>query len=495
LYNPLWRKELALSTEAIQILRDINSWWSEPEQVRPTPPDYRRGLVRELVGRLRQPRGLIEVVRGPRQVGKTTGIHQMIQDLLRLGTAPRNILFVRFDLELLREEPAALRSIFRWYVDTVRGTPPHSGPPSYLFLDEIHKLPRWHEEVKHLGDTFPVRMLLTGSSSVLVARGGRESLAGRVFTTELPTFTFSEVLDCWYHHLAEVLPNSISFADVFDGALQDSCEAFSHLRPQQNLALGRALERYYNRGGYPRLYTGEVEDDRWADYLVQTIFDNVLGADIPDLFPVASPALLRHLYLNVARLTAQEIPQNQLATTANQAGFATNQPTVGKYLHYLADALLIREFRRYPLAKSASARVPAKITVTDLGVRNAIFRGAPSLWESDPVILGPLVETLVQGVIRGNNLQVHFYRDYSDPENRRSPLVEVDFVAERTDGKVIPIEVKFRKRIDPENAGGVKLFKTRFRSPMGIIVTRELNRWDSKNNILYVPLQNFLLAF
>lgn len=197
----------------------------------------------------------------------------------------------------------------------------------------------------------------------------------------------------------------------------------------------------------------------------------------------------------MARLTAQEIPQNQLATTANQAGFATNQPTVGKYLHYLADALLIREFRRYPLAKSASARVPAKITVTDLGVRNAIFRGAPSLWESDPVILGPLVETLVQGVIRGNNLQVHFYRDYSDPENRRSPLVEVDFVAERTDGKVIPIEVKFRKRIDPENAGGVKLFKTRFRSPMGIIVTRELNRWDSKNNILYVPLQNFLLAF
>jgi len=67
--------------------------------------------------------------------------------------------------------------------------------------------------------------------------------------------------------------------------------------------------------------------------------------------------------------------QNKLAEEIGLAGIPTNQPTVGRYLHYLADALLIREFRRYPLAKKASARVPAKITVTDLGVRNAIFRG------------------------------------------------------------------------------------------------------------------------
>jgi predicted AAA+ superfamily ATPase len=75
------------------------------------------------------------------------------------------------------------------------------------------------------------------------------------------------------------------------------------------------------------------------------------------------PQLLRHLYLSVARLTGQEIAQVKLAEHATVAGIPTNQPTVGKYLHYLADALLIREFRRYPLAKKASARVPAKVTV------------------------------------------------------------------------------------------------------------------------------------
>lgn len=488
---------MTLSPEAVAVLRDLNPWWADPRTVRPAPPAYRRPLVRELARRMRPSRGLIEVVRGPRQVGKTTGIHQIIQDLLRDGTPSTDILFVRFDLEVLREEPAALRAILRWYVDAVRGRPLDRGGPSFVLLDEIHKLRRWHEDVKHVGDTFPVRMLLTGSSSVLVARGGRESLAGRVFTTELPPFSFREVIECWRPGLAAPLPPAIRFSDAFEGALADSNRRMEALRPQQRLATRRALDRYYSRGGYPRLHSGEVEDDRWADYLTQTVFENVLGADIPDLFPVKSPGLLRFLYLQVARLTGQEIPQNKLADMAVRSGLSANQVTVGQYLHYLADALLIREFRRYPLAKKSSARVPAKIAVSDLGVRNAVFRGAPSLWESDPAILGPLVETLAQGVIRGHNTQVHFFRDFEDAGNRRSPVREVDFVAERADGAVLPIEVKFRKRIDAEDLAGIRLFMARYGElcPLGIVVTRETSRWDPQGRLLFIPLQNFLLAF
>jgi len=366
-----------------------------------------------------------------------------------------------------------------------------------LFLDEVHKLPRWNDEVKHLGDTFPLRMLLTGSSSVLVARGGRESLAGRVFTTELPAFSFREVLECWHPRLAAALPPAIRWEEVFDGGagggLTAATRALQGLRPQQRLAIRRQLERYYIRGGYPRLHSGEVEDDRWADYLVQTVFENVLGADIPDLFPVESPALLRHLYLAVARQSGQILSQAQLAQGANAAGISTNQPTVGKYLHYLADALLIREFRRFPLGKSKAARVPSKLSVSDLGVRNAIFRGAPSLWGSDPTLLGPLVETLVQGSIRGHNLQVHYFRENQNPSDRHSRIVEVDFVAERLDGSVVPVEVKFRKKIDPQETAGVEHFMALHGAGLGVVVTRETWRLDGK--VLLVPLQDFLLAF
>jgi predicted AAA+ superfamily ATPase len=237
-----------------------------------------------------------------------------------------------------------------------------------------------------------------------------------------------------------------------------------------------------------------VDDDHWADYLVQTVFDNVLGADIPDLFPVQDPRLLRHLYLSVARRTGTEISQPSLVEEASAAGFTTTQPTVGRYLHYLADALLLREFRRYPLARRKSVRVPVKIVLSDLGVRNAIFRGATSLQEGDPGVLGPLVETLAQSVVRDANLQVHFWRDYEVERNRRSPMREVDFVAERIDGETLPIEVKFRKRIQPEDTRGLRVFLERHRSPYGLMVTRDLHRWDEESRILFVPLQTFLLA-
>lgn len=487
---------MPLSDEAAQVIRDLNPWWDDPQRIRPDPPPYVRPRVRELAERIAKPKGLVEVIRGPRQVGKTTGVFQVVRSLLAGRSDARSILFVRFDLELLRSEPGALRSIIGWWSTEIRRRNLDGSHPAWIFLDEVHKLPRWSEEVKHLVDTFPARVVLTGSSSVLVARGGRESLAGRVFTTELPPFSFREVLECWHPRLAAALPPAMRFVDAFDATtLARTVESIERLRPQQKLAIGRALERYYNRGGYPRLHSGEVEDDLWADYLVQTVFENVLGADIPDLFPVENPALLRQIYLAVARDTGREIAQTKLTQHTTDAGFSTNQPTVGKYLRYLQDALLIRELRRYPLAKSGSARVPSKFLLSDLGVRNAIFRGAPSLWESNPDVLGPLVETLVQSVVRDVNLQVHFFRDYENPKDRRTPIREVDFVAERIDGATLPIEVKFRRKIDATHRVSLDLFRRRYGSPLAILVTRDQFSWAPLLGVLSAPLQSFLLAF
>lgn len=439
---------------------------------------------------------LIEIIRGPRQVGKTTAIEQIIEKLLEGGTRATDILFVRFDQEVLRETQGGLLPIVRWYEQRVRKRPFERGAVAYIFLDEVHKLDGWDGDVKHLGDTFPVRLMLTGSSSVLVARGSRESLAGRVITTEMPTFQFREVLEAWMP-IASRLPIEVPFERIFDSSIQHLFSELQDLKPQQHHSLRRHLERYYNRGGYPRLYNGEVSDDTWVDYLTETIFGRVLGIDIPDLFPIRNPQLLRWIYVEVARSSGQEIAQLRLAEWANQAGFSTSQPHVGNYLHYLADALLIREFRRYPTGKRASSRTPAKITLTDLGVRNAIFRGAPSLWESSPDHIAPLIETLAQSVIRGHGLQVHFFRDFENPRNRKSPVREVDFVVERPDGTVIPIEIKFRKSISERDYSGVKIFLDRFKrnSPHGIVVTRQTANWYPKDRILLVPLMDFLLAF
>lgn len=484
-----------LPPEAIHVLKDLNIWWSKRHLRKPAPQYLRRG-VSQLIDRLSRQRGLIEMIRGPRQVGKTTAIEQSIQHLLNTGTKPTDILFVRFDQEVLRESFGGLVPIVRWYEKNVRGRPFEKGATGFIFLDEVHKLPNWNEDVKHLWDTFPIRLVLTGSSSVMVARGSRESLAGRVTTTDMPTFQFREVLEAWAP-MASRLPPVVPFESIFEAHVEEMFLEFAKLKPQQQHALRRELERYYNRGGYPRLYNGEIPDDSWGDYLTETIFGRVLGIDIPDLFPVRNPQLLRWIYVEVARSTGQEIAQLRLAEWANAAGFSTSQPHVGNYLHYLADALLIREFRRYPMAKRASSRTPAKITLTDLGVRNAIFRGAPSLWESSPDHIGPLIETVAQSVIRGPGLQVHFFRDFENPRNRKSPTREVDFVVERPDGTVIPIEVKFRKTVSEADYLGVKTFLTRFNklARHGLIITRQTRGWHAKDRILMVPLMEFLLAF
>lgn len=483
-----------LPDEVIQILFDLNPWWRTGKLRKPPPPYHRRG-VPELLARVIRSQGLIEVIRGPRQVGKTTAMEQIIEHLLQSGTSPRDILFVRFDQEVLRELPGGLLPIVRWFESDLRRRPFQKGAPAYFFLDEVHKLDKWDEDVKHVGDTYPLRLVLTGSSSVLVSRGGRESLAGRILTTDFPTFQFREVLEAWAP-IARRLPAAHRFTDIF--AIKDPRDLFKDvvsLQSQQKHSLRRSLERYYNRGGYPRLYNGEISDDSWADYLTETIFNRVLGVDVPDLFPVQNPKLLRWLYVEVARATGQEIVQNRLAEDANTHGFATSQPLIGNYLHYLSDALLTREFFRYPLAKRANVRMPAKITLTDLGARNAVFRGAPSLWESSPEHVGPLIETLAQSVIRAPNVQVHFFRDHENPKNRMSKTREVDFIPENLEGSTVPIEIKFRRTIQESDFAGLNTFIKRFGPRYGIMVTRESYEWRSDLKILCVPLLEFLLAF
>jgi len=487
-------KQVALPEDVESILRDLNPWW-ESGRLRTAPPPYHRRGVDAIIHRLRQKSRLIEVIRGPRQVGKTTAIEQAVQHLLNSSVRPTDICYIRFDQEVLREHKGGFRSMAKWYQQTIRRRPFEDGLQCYLFLDEIHKLDNWDSEIKDFIDTYPVRIVLTGSSSVLIAKGGRESLAGRLIVSELPTFQFREVLEAWFP-IAKQLPAPAIFEDIFTENLEEMFYPFRKLSGHQRRVLRGRLEAYYNRGGYPKLHNGEVPDDLWADYLTQTIFDRVLGVDVPDLFPVRNPRLLRWLYVEIARSTGQQIIQGRLTKDANAADFETSQPRVGMYVHYLADALLIREFRKYPTMTRANARALAKITLTDLGARNAIFRGAPSLWESPPDHVGNLVETLAQSVLRGHNLQFHYFRDYDNARRREGPIREVDFIVEDESGAVVPIEVKFRRTIDSADFTGLKHFMKRFPDTKhGIMVTRDTYSWIPDLRIMCVPLLEFLLAF
>lgn len=472
------------------ILEGQNPWWAGRAL---EVPAHRRRPVPAIFEALRRGR-LIQIIRGPRQVGKTTAVTQIVEDLVAAGVPPTEIVFVLFDEPIL-QEPGALAGLLAGYARDIRGRPLDEGTP-FVFLDEIHKVDRWATQVKALHHRTGAHLLLTGSSAVLVSKRARESLAGRTLTTEFPPFAFREVLEVWSPDLVRGLPTPVRFRDCLlgDGAAFEAVRRVT-TEPERRRALLAALERYYERGGYPRLHSGDVPEDRWADYIRESVFDKVLGVDIPDLFPVDSPRALREVYIDVARNTGQQVSQLGLTQRLNARGVSATQPTIGRYLHYLGDALLLRELRAYPPAHASSARKAAKLVLTDLGIRNASFRGAPSLWDSPPDVVGPLVETLVQTVIWGPDLQVSFYRD-SVREGGRRVEREVDVVVEDDAGLLLPIEVKFRTRIDADDFHGLRsFFRRRPHAAPGLMVTRETFGWREDPRCLQVPLLDFLLAF
>ena len=106
-----------------------------------------------------------------------------------------------------------------------------------------------------------------------------------------------------------------------------------------------------------------------------------------------------------------------------------------------------------------------------------------------------MIETLAQSVMRGSNLQVHFYRDYEKPGDRRTKVAEVDYVAEHIRGDVLPLEIKFRRTIGYDDFRNLSLFLKRFDARYGIMVTRDTYAWHPNLKIMCVPLLEFLLAF
>lgn len=138
------------------------------------------------------------VLRGARQVGKTTLQEQTIDFLLRERKIdPRRIFRVQFDeLPVLRGLEDPILEIVRWYQNRILGRTlnqaAHAGEPAYIFLDEVQNLRDWAPQLKTLVDLHTVQIVVTGSSALRI-EAGRDSLAGRITSLELGTFLLREI--------------------------------------------------------------------------------------------------------------------------------------------------------------------------------------------------------------------------------------------------------------------------------------------------------------
>jgi len=296
-----------------------------------------RNFVETLQARLTEDLNFLQVVIGPRQVGKTTGLEQIVSQ----WRGP-SLMVTADELAAPHRDWIALQ----WHRAEQKG----SG--TLLVIDEIQKIPQWSDMVKYLfdRDRRRLKVVLLGSASLSLQRGLSESLAGRY-----------EMLHAYHWNLQE-------------------CRE----------ALGWSLDEYLKFGGYPA--AGEIVGDinRWQSFMRNSIIEPVLFKDILGLSSVGKPALFRQTFELAMAYPAQEISLQKILGQLQDSG---NVTTIKHYLELLDGAFLIKTLNKYTGSEVKKRASSPKIVPLNNGLVHA-FRN-PSDVDSDPEWRGRLFEAAV----------------------------------------------------------------------------------------------------
>jgi uncharacterized protein len=375
---------------------------------------FTRCYGRILRARLAEPRRFIQILAGPRQVGKTTLARQVTTDL------DRPVHFASADDPLLRG-PEWLGRQWQTGRDAV-------GPKgAVLVLDEIQKIPGWSETVKRYWDEdsaaeLQLHVIVLGSSPLLMQRGLAERLAGRFELIHLPHWSFAEM------------------REAFD---------FS-------------LEQYVFHGGYPGAAPLVEDTDRWRRYILDALVETTISRDVLLLTPVEKPVLLRRLLELGCRYSGQVLSYTKMLGQLQDAG---NTTTLAHYLDLLAGAGMLVGLQKY-----AGSAVRQRSSSPKLQVLNTALMTAPSgltfeAVRADREYWGRLVESAVgahlANAAAAGECELFYWRDRSR---------EVDFVV-RSSGVLAAIEVKSGG--SREGRPGLAAFAEKWQPKRTVLVGRD----------------------
>jgi predicted AAA+ superfamily ATPase len=374
--------------------------------------NFKRDIVQLLTARVAEPRRFIQVVVGPRQVGKTTAVHQVMAEWRGAHHYTTADLPAPPQLAWIEEQ---------WQIARYRS---QSQQPVLLVLDEVQKVQRWSELVKRFWDEDTlqgrdIRVIILGSSSLLVQAGLTESLAGRFELLHATHWSFKECQRCF----------------------------------------GWDLPQYLYFGGYPGAATLIDDENRWAQYVRDSLIETTISKDILLLQRVEKPALLRQLFMLAADYSGQIVSYQKMMGQLQDAG---NTTTLAHYKDLLEGAMLISGLQKWngkTLRRRAST---PKWLVLNTALMTAASGLGFSEWQSDPKNWGRLTEVAVGAHLfnsaLGSGIEIFYWRDHAN---------EVDFVLKHGD-KLLAIEVK--SGITKGSLPGLAIFKNKFPQAKSLLV-------------------------
>jgi predicted AAA+ superfamily ATPase len=382
---------------------------------------FERPHLQILIKRMHEPRRFLQVIMGPRQVGKTTLVSQLA------AQAKIDYLFVSAD-SIASGNATWLEQ--QWEAARIK-LAQHETKEFLLVIDEIQKISNWSETVKLLWDTdtrsnLNLKVILLGSSRLLLQQGLTESLAGRFESIYMGHWSFDEM--------------------------------------QQ--AFGWDVNQYVWFGGYPGSATLVDEEDRWKTYVTDSLIETSISKDILMLTRVDKPALMKRLFELGCLYSGQILSYTKVLGQLQDSG---NTTTLSHYLELLDTAGLLAGINKYApdiiRQRSSSPKFQVHNTALISAQRNNLFKdmlAKPDEW-------GRMVESAIGAHLINHSLSEKFNLHYWRERNE-----EIDFVIERK-GKVIGLEVKSGAA---GSTSGMTAFKNKFNPDKILLIGKAGLPWQ-----------------
>jgi predicted AAA+ superfamily ATPase len=365
---------------------------------------FERPHLQTLIKRLAEPRKFIQVILGPRQVGKTTLVNQLVIKYPFAAYVVSADAIDAYNTHWLEQQ---------WEIARIKLSQT-GGKELLLVVDEIQKIDNWSEIVKLLWDNdtknnIPLKVIVLGSSRLLIQQGLTESLAGRFETTFMSHWSYSEM----------------------------------------HAAFGWNEHQFVYFGGYPGAASLVTDEQRWKQYVRESLIETSISKDILMLTRVDKPALMKRLFELACMFSGQILSYNKMLGQLKDAG---NSTTLSHYLSLLSTAGLVTGIEKYSnniiRKKSSSPKFQVYNTALINAQSNTSFKeamGNPAFW-------GRLVESAVGAHLLNQAVSGDFALSYWREGND-----EVDFVIEQK--LLIGIEVKSGAS---QNKTGMAAFKKKF---------------------------------
>jgi len=347
-----------------------------------------RSYFQTIVARINEPRKFIQIVEGPRQVGKTTLIKQVLHSI--------SVPWMHFAADNVPATRSAWISDC-WASARNKLQMEHL-PELLLVIDELQKLQNWAEVVKKEwdADTFNdvnIKVVLLGSSRVRLEKGLSESMKGRFETIKMPNWSLSEM--------------------------------------QQ--AFGFTTDEYIYYGAYPGAADLRHDLDRWQEYISASIVDATINNDILMDTPIAKPALLRQTFELSSAYSGQLVSLTKMIGQLQDAG---NTTTLAHYLELLAQSGMVCGLSKFAMDKARRRNSIPKYQVYNNALMSLYCEHDFATARADHKLWGRLFESAVGAHIMNcaytGRFEVYYWREGKE---------EVDFVLVKN-SKIVAVEVK-----------------------------------------------------